>query len=57
MMAKVTYERPAVRTLSGQQLVESLGPVSCGSGECPSHDVESVTGPVGRKFGGNGRMW
>lgn len=57
MMAKTIYEKPEVRTLSAHQLVESLGPVSCGSAECPSSGVESLTGPVGRRGGNFGRLW
>jgi hypothetical protein len=44
------YERPEIRTVSGASLLESLGPVSCGSGHVDPNPFEADI----RTWGGNG---
>jgi hypothetical protein len=52
---KKTYGTPEVRTLSAAQLLESLGPVSCGSSTVPS-GLADFPGVTGRVSGGNRGM-
>jgi hypothetical protein len=35
------YERPEIRTVSGASLLETLGPVACGSGQFEPNPFES----------------
>lgn len=51
-MKENRYVKPTVRTLSARQLLESLGPVSCGSATGQFGGTDPVTDPVGRSAGG-----
>lgn len=44
------YERPIVRTLRADQIVESMGPVSCGSGQFQPMPDNNLGG-IGRGTG------
>jgi hypothetical protein len=43
------YERPEIRTVSGASLLETLGPVSCGSGQVEPNPFDEI-----RTWGGGG---
>lgn len=52
MSKKTIYTRPEIRTLGAAQLLESLGPVSCGSANLPT-EVVAPPVTVGRGGGSN----
>jgi hypothetical protein len=43
MMTKNTYQRPEIRTLRASEVVELLGPVSCGSNDKGDLSVGSAS--------------
>jgi hypothetical protein len=48
------YVRPEVKTLTAGEVVESFGPVSCGSasGAFGQEDADPISIPIGRNRGG-----
>jgi len=46
------YVKPTVRTLSADEIVEAMGPVSCGSGANRPNPVEDGVGPKTGSSGG-----
>jgi hypothetical protein len=45
---KASYQRPAIETMAADRILESLGPVSCGSnGSAGNSAMSPVTGSSG----------
>jgi hypothetical protein len=46
------YVKPTVKTLGADDIVEAMGPVSCGSGANRPNPVEDTVGPKTGNSGG-----